>query len=85
MTFRKYHTPYFGAPIGATSFEKDYIMTTLKTTLTRLTLACALVAGFAVAAPALDTSAPVANNHKQLSMPLGDYGDPGIRDMPVVR
>lgn len=65
-------------------------MTTLKTTLSRLMLAGALVAGVTVAAPSWDAPAPTANNFSQqevrrLSSPLSDYGDPDIRDMPVVR
>lgn len=64
-------------------------MTTLKT-LTNAALACALVAGFAVTTPAFDT-APSENNRmsaqqaKQLSMPVSDYGDPSVVNIPVVR
>lgn len=63
-------------------------MTTLKT-LTNAALACALVAGFAVSTPSYDT-APTANSMtsqqaKQLSMPVSDYGDPDVVNIPVVR
>lgn len=62
-------------------------MTSLKTTLSRFALAGALVAGFTVAAPSWDSAAPTANNFssRSLSAPVQDAGDPGIRDMPVVR
>lgn len=62
-------------------------MTSLKKSLPALMLAGALVAGTAVAAPAWDSSAPLANNFssRNLSAPLGDAGDPDIRNMPVVR
>lgn len=66
-------------------------MTSTLKTLSRAALACALVAGFAVTTPALDSGAPLANNRmspqqaRQLSMPVTDHGDQSIRDMPVVR
>lgn len=61
-------------------------MSSLKSTLSRLMLAGALVVGFTVAAPSWDSSAPLANNFsaRNLSAPLGDAGDPDIRDMPVL-
>lgn len=66
-------------------------MTILKKSLPALMLAGALMAGTAVATPAWDSSAPLANNGltpkqtRQLSMPLSDDGDHNIGNMPVVR
>lgn len=61
-------------------------MSSLKTTLSRLTLAGALVATLAAASPSWDAPAPTANKFsaRALSAPVGDAGDPNIRDMPVV-
>lgn len=61
-------------------------MSSLKNTLSRLMLAGALVAGFAVATPSWDASQPTANNlsSRNLSAPLGDAGDPDIGNMPVL-
>lgn len=59
-------------------------MTTCKSTLSRLALACALVAGIAVVGSSLQTAAASDFSAKRLSAPLHDAGDPDIRDMPVV-
>lgn len=60
-------------------------MTTRKNTLSRLALACALVAGIAVVGSSFQTVSASDFSPKHLSAPVHDAGDPDIRDMPVVR
>lgn len=60
-------------------------MSTSKSILSRLALACALVAGIAVVGSSFQTAAANDFSARRLSAPVHDAGDPTIRDMPVVR
>lgn len=60
-------------------------MTTFKRTLTRLALACALVAGFVAVGSSFQSASANDVANKRLAAPVHDAGDPSIRDMPVVR
>lgn len=57
----------------------------IRKTLSRLTLAFALMASFVAAGAAFQPAvASESLSNKRLSAPVYDAGDPDIRDMPVV-